>query len=206
MKRILALFLALLCAMPALAEEALSITVCVNGVPTPGYVREAPIAMAGGDMYLPAANAVSTWRGDSFRTNAAGGSLTAAPAGFDAVWTCAFPGKGTSGEASSLFSAHMQPTIVQWPKEIRQMLHLSDTDKAVTALKETFIPTMDGRILCLNLADGNLTRTLSTGYPIQGSVTVHPLSLPLLIAGQSSTRHAGGIGSMSGLRYLSAKQ
>lgn len=173
--------------------------VYVNGELTPGYVRKTPINMAGGDMYLPMSNAVSTWRGDAFRTNAAAGSLKQAPETMAQVWHVALPAPD-----GLLFTETIQPTIVQWPREIRSMLQISAAHKATSALKEVYLPTLDGSIHCLSLTDGAQTRNpILIGYPMTGSVTLHPLGYPTLIAGQLSPMRAHGIGHM-GMRYISA--
>lgn len=204
MKRLISLLLVLLlAAAPALAEGATaqspSIPVYVDGALTEGYIREEPISMPDGDNYTPHAFAVSTWRGNSFRTNAAALSLAKAPDTMEQVWSVALPAPD-----GFLFTEAMQPTIVQWPKEIRSILQISDAHKATTALKEVYLPTLDGSIHCLSLADGTQTRSpIRIGYPMTGSVTLHPLAYPTLIAGQLSALRAHSMGHM-GMRYISA--
>lgn len=188
------------CAYCAAPLRPATLPVWVDGVLTEGYVRETPINMPAGDDYLPLDFAVSTWGGDNFRTNAAAGSLKEAPGALDMVWRIALP-----ADNGPLFAEEaMQPTIIQWAQELRVMLDIHPDMKATVALKEVFLPTLDGQILGLRLTDGAQTRSpICTGYPMTGSVTLHPLGYPTLIAGQASARRARAIGHM-GLRYISA--
>ncbi|MBQ2954227.1 MAG: PQQ-like beta-propeller repeat protein [Clostridia bacterium] len=183
-------------ATPTPAPEP--VDVYVDGVLTEGYQREEPIDMPAGEDYTAADSAVSTWRGDNYRTNAAASSMAEAPAQLQQVWSLAL------NASDMLFSEDMQPTIVKWPREIREVLLINQSARDTIALKEVYIPTLDGRILCLRLSDGASTRSaIRVGYPITGSVTVHPVSYPMLIAGQASGKRAYGLGHM-GLRYISA--
>lgn len=182
-----------------LQPAAATIPVYVDGVQTDGYVRSEPIRMPGADEYKTVDFAVSTWRGDSFRTNAAAGSLAKSPDALAEVWHITLPAPD-----GLLFTEDIQPTIVQWPREIRSMLQINEAHKATTALKEVYLPTLGGSIHCLSLADGTQTRSpIRIGYPMTGSVTLHPLGFPTLIAGQASALRAHGMGHV-GMRYISA--
>lgn len=184
---------------PAAPADAPATPVFVDGVLAEGYVREEPLNMPGADAYTTMDFAVSTWRGDSFRTNAAALSLAKAPDALAQAWHVTLPAPD-----GLLFTEAIQPTIVKWPKEIRAMLQISDAHKATAALKEVYLPTLDGSIHCLSLADGTQTRSpIRIGYPMTGSVTLHPLAYPTLIAGQLSALRAHSMGHM-GMRYISA--
>ncbi len=184
---------------PSSTPAAPAIPVYVDGVLTSGYVRETPINMPGADAYLPADYAVTTWRGSSFRQNAAASLLEEAPAALEAVWACAIPGGWHPA-----FTEDVQPVIIKWPQDVRMMMNLTDAAKATSALKEVILPGMDGQIRFLNLADGSATRTaIDVGYPMNSSVTLHPLGYPLLLAGQAYPLLAMSNGHI-GLRYIEA--
>lgn len=207
MKHLIALLLSLLLAAPALAQSAPqatpspapAIAVYVDGVLTQDYKREAPIDMPGADDYLPLDYAVTTWRGSSFRQNAAAGQPEETPAALEAVWACAIPGGWHPA-----FTEDIQPVIIKWPQDVRMMMNLTDAAKATSALKEVILPGMDGQIRFLNLADGSATReAISVGYPMNSSVTLHPLGYPLLLAGQAYPLLPMSNGHI-GLRYIEA--
>ena len=179
------------------AVEPMAVPVYVNGVETEGYVRQTPIGMPGADDYLPLDNAMSTWQGSSYRQNGATGTLASAPATLESAWrvTCA---------REDLFAQEMQPTIIKWPKEVREMMAISADAKATTALREVFLSTSEGAIIALNLEDGTPTRSsLLVGYPLSSAVTLHPLGYPVLLTGQSSAWNTGGVGQLAA-HYISA--
>lgn len=175
--------------------------VWMNGLPVENFVREEPISMPGAGAYLPRDYAVSTWRGNNFRQNAAVGTLAHAPASLEEVWSADFT---PAGHMLYCFDEAIQPAIIQWPREIRAGMDMTDSAKNTAALKEVILPSMDGRIHFLNLTDGSITReALDLGYPLTGSVTLHPLSYPLLLVGQSYSFLPGGSGHI-GMYYLEA--
>lgn len=185
--------------LPPAAPTATATPVYVDDMLTEGYVRDEPIRMPGADEYKTVDFAVGAWRDDSFHTNAAAGSLAQAPGTLEEVWHITLPASD-----GLLFTEDIQPAIVQWPREIRSLLQIDQEHKATAALKEVFLPTLDGSIHCLSLADGTQTRSpIRIGYPMTGSVTLHPLGYPTLIAGQLSALRAHGMGHI-GMRYISA--
>lgn len=156
------------------------------GAPQPPVTEAPVIDMPAAADYLPAPFSVTTWRGDSFRTNAAVGTLPEAPAGLALVWqteTGVRPGSGGFPDAG--FSWYSQPAIVKWPVEVRRSMALTEEARNTTALKEVIFASLDGSIHFLNLADGTATReAIAVGQPMLGAVTLHPLAYPLLMAGQ----------------------
>lgn len=166
-------------------------------------VAEVPaINMPAGPDYLTVDFGVTTWRGDSFRTNAAVGTLDAAPTGLELVWrvdTGLRPDNYSLPDAG--FSWHSQPAIIQWPKELRAAMNLTEEAAATKALREVIFASLDGHIYFLNLADGTAAReALSPGFTMLGAVTVHPLGYPLLMAGQYATTRTDPVGPV-GLRW-----
>ena len=185
---------------PPAGPTATAIPVYVDGMLTEGYIREEPIDMPSGADYSDHGFIVGTAQGDSFRTNAAVGSLKAAPASLGLVWIAS----ADAPEAFSFLSS-VQPVIVQWPREVRAGMALTPDARNTIALKEVILPGMDGRIRFLNLADGSLTRpAIDIGYPIGSAVTLHPLCYPLMLAGQYNAEAAttATVTGHSGLRYI----
>lgn len=166
-------------------SDTTPVPVWVNSQSVVDDLRETPIDMPAGDEYLTVNFGVTTWRGDSFHTNAAVGRLDAAPTGLEVVWTVETATDSTGVHAG--FSWYSQPAIIQWPKELRAVMNLTEEAANTTALKEVIFASLDGQIYFLNLADGTATReAIAPGYPMLGAVTVHPLGYPLLLAGQYS--------------------
>ncbi len=141
---------------------------------------------------------ILTYRTDSFRQNAAVGTVS---------------GEGTlklewMAEAGRLLGAKSvmydgigwtgQPAIVKWTKEVRENSNLYDSKKEKSGLKEVIIAGLDGQIHFLDLADGTSTRdSINLGYPMRGTPSLHPSGYPYLTVGQYARRmktRTGNIG------------
>ena len=199
MKRLLALLCALCLALPALAEETSANPVWVGSQQVTDYIRETPINMPAGDDYQVADWGVTTWRGGSFRQNAAVGTLDGAAAGLELAWT-AETGALHLGSLERFwgFSWYSQPVIANWAVEVRRsMITLTDEAWNTKGLKEVIFPSLDGQIYFLNLTDGTVTRdAIDVGYPLMGTATIHPLGYPLMLTGQYSNQLRHGRGSI----------
>lgn len=173
-------------ATPTPVPTPTPIPVWENGLPVESYVRKNPLDMPAGDEYYTVDFAVATFRGNSFRTNAAAGRLEESPTGLSHLWT-AETGRN-AGTADGSFRWWSQPAIIKCPKELRELAtSLPEEARDTSALKEVIFASADGHIYFLNLSTGAATReTIRTGYPMAGAVTLHPLGFPLLIAGQST--------------------
>ena len=195
MKRLLAMLLLLCLPLTALAENP----VWVGSQQAEGYVRETPIDMPAGDAYQVQPWGVTTWRGSSYRQNAAVGTLEGAAVGLELAWT-------TETGALYLdayehfwgFSWYSQPAIVKWPLELRRsMITLTDEAWNTAGLREVIFPSLDGKVYFLTLTDGTATRdAIDVGYPLLGAATLHPLGYPLMLTGQYSDMLRYGRGSI----------
>lgn len=195
-----------LAALPASAEAAAptpmpsptAVPVWVNGQPVDGYQREEPIDIPAGDEYLTIDYAVTTYRGDSFRTNAAVGTLEEAPAGLELLWDVE---TGAHNTGLSGFGSASQPAIVKWSQEIRLLSDMTEEAQNTAALREVIFASLDGQVYFLNLADGTPTReAIDVGYPLLSPVTLHPLNYPVMLVGQHDDALRYTIGSI-GLHY-----
>ncbi len=145
------------------------------------FERMVPIKMNAPANYAFWSGGVFTFRGDSFRQNAAFGVLDVQENKLEVAWSvpmggiASYHGAGWTG----------QPAIVKWPRDIREMMNLTDEKKAVVALKEVILASQDGKIYFLDLFDGQPTRDpINMGYPLRGSVSVDPRGMPMLSVGQ----------------------
>lgn len=195
MKRLLAMLLLLCLPLTALAENP----VWVGSQQAEGYVRETPIDMPAGDAYQVQPWGVTTWRGGSYRQNAAVGTLEGAAVGLELAWTTETGALYLDAtERFWGFSWYSQPVIVKWAIQIRQsMITLTDEAWNTAGLREVIFPSLDGKVYFLNLTDGTATRNaIDVGYPLLGAATLHPLGYPLMLTGQYSDMLRYGRGSI----------
>jgi len=157
------------------------------------FSREVPIQFSAPEGYSYWAGGVLTFRGDSFRQNAAFGTVNVQDEKLAVAWSVpvgsldSYHGIGWTG----------QPAIVKWSKEVREMMNLTEEKKAVKALKEVIIASQDGNIYFLDLADGQETRDpISVGYPMTSGVSIDPRGYPLMSVGQGVRKLKSGTGSI----------
>ncbi len=162
---------------------ALDSAVFAGGKPVTEYQRRPPADMNGPAGYAAWNGAVLTFRGGPFRQNAACGTVVVWENRLEAVWSVPMGGLGPYHGAGY----GSQPVIVKWPKEIREMMNLTEEKRTTAAMKEVIFASQDGNIYFLDLYDGKPTRKpIDIGYPMAGSVSVDPRGLPMLAAGQST--------------------
>lgn len=200
MKRLLAMLLVLCLPLTALAENP----VWVGSQLVTDYERETPIDMPAGNAYQVQPWGVTTWRGGSFRQNAAVGTLDGAAIGLELAWTAETGALHLdANERFWGFSWYSQPAIVKWPKEVRQsMITLTDEARSTAGLREVIFPSLDGKIYFLRMLDGTATRApIDVGYPLMGAATLHPLGFPMMLVGQYSDMLRHGRGSIGAHWY-----
>jgi outer membrane protein assembly factor BamB len=178
------------------SPEALKLTsdVLVNGTATTAYRRARAVSLGAPEDYnrvngTVILRGVSTFRGGPFRQNAAYGNISQNPTSLNILWSHSigqldnYTGVGWTG----------QPAVVCWPNDIREIMNITPEKIGKTALKEVIYAALDGKIYFYDLDDGVATRDpISVGYPLKGSVTVHPYAYPFLLAGQGvSVLNAG---------------
>ncbi|MBR4082500.1 MAG: PQQ-like beta-propeller repeat protein, partial [Clostridia bacterium] len=157
--------------------------------------------MPAADHYITLPYGVMTYRGSAFRQNASVGDVGEGISGMNVKWTA---------EAGSVKGANKtyygvgwtgQPAIVKWSREVRGFTNIVEEKRNTSALKEVIIGGLDGNIYFLDLNDGQPTRdAVELGYPMQGSVSIHPLGYPVMTVGQYARKMKSGIGDI-GLRF-----
>ena len=158
------------------------------------YLRAAEdtVDMPDAANYLPREMGVFTFRGSSFRQNAAAGTV-ANPASMRVIW---------KQEASSVkdenkkfyygIGVGSQPAIVQWATQIREMSGITDEKKAKSGLREVIVAGEDGRIYFFDLDDGEPTRkAINLGYPMRGTPSVNVKGRPFVMIGQYARKIPG---------------
>ncbi len=84
------------------------------------------------------------------------------------------------------FGYSSQPVIINWYKNIREMMNLYEP------LKEVIYPSDDGKIYFFNLDTQEATRDpINVGLPIDVAASVNPFGYPLLYVGQTASTAAG---------------
>lgn len=172
----------------AASPDKLSIKsdVLVEGNAITNYSRSKNLVMGAPEDYnkakgVPILRGVSTFRGGPFRQNAAYGTISPAPSKMEIVWENGigaldnYTGIGWTG----------QPAIVCWPNDIRLMMNIVEAKKEKEALREVIYAGMDGKIYFFDMDDGVPTRNpIDIGFPLKGSVAVHPYGIPFMTVGQ----------------------
>ncbi|MBQ8616510.1 MAG: hypothetical protein IJ418_03240 [Clostridia bacterium] len=144
------------------------------------------INMPAGDDYLTRQFGVTTYRGNAFRQNGAVGTVTN-PTSMSIQWTVEASSVKTKSRTFYGIGWTGQAAIINWPKNVRQLMDIDESRINQSAMKEVIIAGQDGVIYFLDLNDGTTTReAINLGYPMRGTPAVHPLGYPLMIVGQYS--------------------
>ena len=166
------------------------------------------VNMPDADNYNHQPFGVMTFRGSSFRQNAAEGTVQDLSK-MEILWTA---DAGSVKAASSTYYGigwTGQPLIIKWAKIIRENSNIYENKINTTALREVIIAGEDGKIYFLDLTDGQPTRDpIDVGYPMRGTPSVHTKGYPVLAVGQYARKMAKKTGDI-GLRIynlFSSKQ
>ena len=172
--------------------KGLSITETVYqaGKKVTNLTRSASLNMPSPDEYTYY-DGVTAFRGDSFRRNAAYGSVEVNSETLSVEWK--YPlGSLRTADSGTLYGVGWtgQPAIVKLMTEQRTLwMNIYEAKRSVSVLKEVIFGGLDGKIYFLDLNDGQPTRdAITMGYPIKSSVAVHPQGLPILAVGQAISK------------------
>ena len=145
---------------------------------------------------------VLTFRGSSFRQNAALGEVAGQVNGLSVLWQKEMGSVKGSGKTTFYGAVYpSQPVIVKWSKEVRELSNIVEEKRATSALREVIVAGDDGRIYFLDLVDGENTRDeVNLGYPMRGAPSISTGGLPFMAVGQYARKMASGTGSI-GLRF-----
>ncbi|MBR5345439.1 MAG: PQQ-binding-like beta-propeller repeat protein [Clostridia bacterium] len=143
------------------------------------------VDMPDAENYLVREMGVFTFRGSSFRQNAASGTVSN-PTSMRVIWR---------QEASSVkddnkkmyygIGVGSQPVIIQWSITVREMSNLTEEKKNKSALREVIIAGEDGKIYFFDLEDGEPTRkAINLGYPMRATPSLSVKGYPFMLLGQ----------------------
>ena len=142
---------------------------------------------------------VMTFRGSSFRQNAAEGTVEDLKE-MEVLWRT--DASSVKGASSTYYGIGWtgQPLIVKWSKEVRELSNILEAKRETKALREVILAGEDGNIYFLDLETGEPTRNvIALGYPMRGTPSVHSMGFPLMSVGQYARKMARGTGDI-GLR------
>ena len=157
--------------------------------------------MPAADAYITLPYGVMTYRGNAFRQNASVGDVGEGISAMEVKW--AADASSVKGAKTTYYGIGWtgQPAIVKWSREVRGFTNIVEEKRNTSALKEVIVGGMDGNIYFLDLADGKPTRdVVELGYPMMGSVSIHPLGYPVMTVGQYARKMKSGTGDI-GLRF-----
>ena len=167
------------------------------------------INMPDSDTYARQPYGVMTFRGSSFRQNAAEGTVGDISE-MEELWKV--EASSVKGSGKTVFYGigwTGQPLIIKWSKEVREMSNILDEKKNTKALREVIIAGEDGTIYFLDLETGEKTRdAIALGYPMRGTPSVHSLGYPVMSVGQYARKMAKKTGDIGMRVYnlLNSKQ
>lgn len=156
---------------------------------TTNFIRNDKIIMKNAESYS-AVKGVTCFRGNHHRDSASYGYAGIKERKLEIKWQIpiggidSWTGVGWNG----------QPSIVEWSKELRSTMNISEEKKNKENLREVIYAALDGKVYFLDAEDGSPTREkIVIPGPVKGSVTVDPRGIPLLYVGQ-------GINAVKGKR------
>ncbi len=168
-------------------------TVFIGSKAQSDYARDKALTAVNPDNYTYWQGGVLTFRGDSFRRNAAFGTAEIAEDRMSIVWQSEIGSVKTADGTLYGVGWTGQPAIVKWSRDVREIMNINDEKKAVSALKEVIFGAQDGKVYFLDLKDGAATRDpINIGYPLKGSVSVDTSGKPMISFGQGVSKMAGG--------------
>jgi outer membrane protein assembly factor BamB len=129
---------------------------------------------------------ILTFRGDSFRQNAAYGTVAITRKALTELWRVPMEGS-IKAKSATLTGVGWpgQPLIVKWPTQLRAIMGLTDEAKNKQALKEVMVGGQNGKLYFLDLVTGQATReAISVDWPLNGALSLQTNASPMLAVGQ----------------------
>ncbi|MGL5316234.1 MAG: PQQ-binding-like beta-propeller repeat protein [Peptostreptococcaceae bacterium] len=124
---------------------------------------------------------IFTFRGNSLRNSPSFGTAEIKDKNLEVIWEFNTSSSTWGGGAGWTG----QPSIIKWPKELRESMNIYDEFKSKEDLTEVIYASLDGSIYFFELETGKQTRDkIKVGNPIKGSVSIDPRGVPLLYVGE----------------------
>ncbi len=150
------------------------------------YTREKTINFGDADVYkgfykAAGMDGILAFRGSNMRQNAAFGTVAPEELKLTTQWAA---NVGSNSAEQDTFA--VQPLIVKWHANIREMMALNEDKRTKDLLREVIYASNDGNVYFFDLDDGSPTRDILTMDPIVpmlSSPSVHPAGIPILFVG-----------------------
>ena len=124
---------------------------------------------------------IFTFRGNSLRNSPSFGNAKLDSKELEVAWEFRTSSSSWGGGAGWTG----QPSIIKWPKELRESMDIYDEFKTKEDFTEVIYASLDGNVYFLELTSGQPTRDkIRVGNPIKGSVSIDPRGVPLLYVGE----------------------
>ena len=124
---------------------------------------------------------IFTFRGNSLRNTPSFGYADLNDKELEVLWEFRTSSSSWGGGAGWTG----QPSIVKWPKELRESMNIYDEFKNKEDFTEVIYGSLDGNVYFLELESGKPTRDkIRVGNPIKGSLSIDPRGIPLLYVGE----------------------
>ncbi len=164
-----------------------------DGKEVDSYEREEKIAFS--DSMLKSISDVKglvTFRGNYSRTKSSVGTASVKEEKFTRVWDYS-TGKILKSNGVDYWSGNGwtgQPLLIEWTKETKALMNMTDAAKAKDGLVEVIYPGMDGSIHFLDAETGEETRpAIHVGMTFKGTASLYPDGrTPLLFCGSGDAQ------------------
>jgi len=147
------------------------------------YTGSGPVAFGTSSTYTHVPG-VLTFRGNNYRDAPVYGSTDIKDKRLQVVWTQTTGDVYAEGSHWAGAGWTGQPLLVNWPKETKQAMGLTQAQIDDPNFVEVVYPVVDGHVYRLDLATGQQTKPpINTGFAFKGTGSIDPRGYPLLYSG-----------------------
>ncbi len=127
---------------------------------------------------------VLTFRGNNFRDAPVYGTTDVSQKKLQVVWTQDTGDVSAEGSHWAGAGWTGQPLLVNWPKDTKRAMGLTQAEVDDPNFVEVVYPVVDGNVYRLDLATGRQTKPpIPVGFAFKGTGSIDPRGYPLLYAG-----------------------
>ncbi|MBN9104077.1 MAG: PQQ-like beta-propeller repeat protein [Propionibacteriaceae bacterium] len=147
------------------------------------YTGSGPVAFGDGSTYTTVPG-VLTFRGNNYRDAPVYGSTDIKDKRLQVVWTQTTGDVYAEGSHWAGAGWTGQPLLVNWPKDTKQAMGLTQAQIDNPDFVEVVYPVVDGHVYRLDLATGQQTKPpIDSGFAFKGTGSIDPRGYPLLYSG-----------------------
>ena len=147
------------------------------------YTGSGPVAFGNSSTYTTVPG-VLTFRGNNYRDAPVYGSTDIKDKRLQVVWTQTTGDVYAEGSHWAGAGWTGQPLLVNWPKETKQAMGLTQAQIDDPNFVEVVYPVVDGHVYRLDLTTGQQTKPpINSGFAFKGTGSIDPRGYPLLYSG-----------------------